>query len=836
MVGMRTFTAAVAVVLAGVGIEAVTAADANATAPTVTVTATTVDCTGGLPTVDYHIVGSGFGANESLTIGFVNRPRFDMPVTSSASGGIDVVDELPGASAPQLQITDNGSQTVVYPPTAVSAPPCTPGIFVPLTPARILDTRTTLGGAPGPIASGQKVALQVTGAGGVPAAGVGAVALTITATAPAGAGVVTAFPDGQSLPTASNLNYAKGQTVPNLAVVPVGANGKVDLQVTGGAAQLLADVSGYFVAGTPTAPGTFGPLTPARILDSRSGVGVTAGAIAAGGTVALKVTGQGNVPTSGVGAVVLNLTATGPTAPGLVTAYPAGVSAPNASNLNYSQGQTVANLVVVPVGANGVVNLHVSGSGTVQLIADVAGYFLSGSATTAGAFGPLTPARLLDTRSGNGAPAGAVAGGHTVALQVEGRGGVPAAGVSAVLLNVTVTSPTATGFITVYADGTALPTASNVNYVAGQTVANLVVAPLSSTGKVDLRVAGGGTVQLIADVSGYIVANAGSLSGTVTAANGGAPLGNVQVFAYQVGTSGSTPTSSGVTAADGTYSVRRLAPAANGYIVCFGASNAVGPATPLGYADRCYNGFQWNQALGVSPFGNAVFAGTGTTVLNTSLPVNGVLSGTVTTADTHAPAANVPVSVWDTNGRVIARATTDSNGTWQAFPVSPGNVLVCFDASTVLTSQFGYQSQCYNAQPWDGSSRPVATSITLNPGTVVNTINASLAPFPAVTGKVTNSATHDGLFNVTVKLFNSSGAVVKTTTTMADGTYALTKVTPGAYFVCFDGSTAAPPASDQCYNGVAWDGTSKPSSTNHDTLFGVTSVKTGVNAVLVPQI
>jgi hypothetical protein len=88
-------------------------------------------------------------------------------------------------------------------------------------------------------------------------------------------------------------------------------------------------------------------------------------------------------------------------------------------------------------------------------------------------------------------------------LQVDGRGGVPASGVSAVVLNVTVTQPTAGGYLTVWGDQTAQPTASNLNFSAGQTVPNLVVAPVGADGRVAFFNGSAGTVHLIADVAGY---------------------------------------------------------------------------------------------------------------------------------------------------------------------------------------------------------------------------------------------------------------------------------------------------------------------------------------------
>src|SRR5438477_313664 len=118
------------------------------------------------------------------------------------------------------------------------------------------------------------------------------------------------------------------------------------------------------------------------------------------------------------------------------------------------------------------------------------------------AYVPLQPARLMDTRSGLGAPAAKIGPGGSVTLQVTGHGGVPAAGVNAVVLNVTATNPTAASFITVYPPGATRPLASNLNVVTGQTIPNLVVVKLSDTGQVTLY-NNAGTVDLIVDVSGY---------------------------------------------------------------------------------------------------------------------------------------------------------------------------------------------------------------------------------------------------------------------------------------------------------------------------------------------
>jgi hypothetical protein len=133
-----------------------------------------------------------------------------------------------------------------------------------------------------------------------------------------------------------------------------------------------------------------------------------------------------------------------------------------------------------------------------------------------GTYTALPPARILDTRNGTGAPHAPLGASGTLGLKVEGVGGVPSTGVTAVTLNLTVVSPTATGFITAYGDGSARPTTSSVNFVTGQVVNNLVIAPVGSDGKVDLYNGALGTVDLVADVSGYFAPGSTSYITTVT--------------------------------------------------------------------------------------------------------------------------------------------------------------------------------------------------------------------------------------------------------------------------------------------------------------------------------
>src|SRR5207244_3042647 len=251
------------------------------------------------------------------------------------------------------------------------------------------------------------------------------------------------------------------------------------------------------------ANGAFTPLNPARVLNTRNGIGGWSGAVGPGQTVNLTVAGVGGVPATGVGAVVLNVTATSPTAASWLVSYPTGTTPPNTAALAWGAGQTVSNLVVAKVGAGGQVSL-LNASGSVQLIADVFGWYSDGTGPqpSGGLYGPLNPARVLNTRNGIGGWSGAVGPGQTVNLSVAGVGGVPATGVGAVVLNVTATSPTAASWLVSYPTGTTPPNTAALAWAAGQTVSNLVVAKVGAGGQVSLLNASG-SVQLIADVFGW---------------------------------------------------------------------------------------------------------------------------------------------------------------------------------------------------------------------------------------------------------------------------------------------------------------------------------------------
>lgn len=244
----------------------------------------------------------------------------------------------------------------------------------------------------------------------------------------------------------------------------------------------------------------FVPLAPVRLLDTRTGLGAPAARPGFGGVVDLQVGGAAGIPADAV-AVVLNVTATDSAGPGFVTAWPSGGRLPLVSNLNLERaGQTVANLVTVPLGAGGRVSIYTLAP--THLLADAAGYYEAATTARAGRFVPAaSPTRLLDTRTGVGAPAALPGAGAVVDLQVTGNGPVPATGVSAVVLNVTGVDAPAVGYVTVWPAGAPRPLASNLNLAAGDVRPNLVVVPVGAGGRVSLFTQSG--THLLADVTGW---------------------------------------------------------------------------------------------------------------------------------------------------------------------------------------------------------------------------------------------------------------------------------------------------------------------------------------------
>ena len=253
---------------------------------------------------------------------------------------------------------------------------------------------------------------------------------------------------------------------------------------------------GYRAAAAATVTTAYTAVPPTRVLDSRIGLGVP-GRLATGSSFVLDVGGVAPVP-AGATAVVLNVTATNPDGAGFVSAWPADKTRPTTSVINFeSPGQTIANLVTVPMDAAGGVAFFTQRA--VDLIADVQGYYVPMTSSSVGRFKPMTPNRVLDTRLLNPIHSGALLSGQSIDIDFR-PWGVDVDAV-AVVLNVTVTAAIGAGFWTAYAAGTQRPVASNLNVTnPGQTIANQVITPVTGGSATIFSQSGG---DLIVDIAGY---------------------------------------------------------------------------------------------------------------------------------------------------------------------------------------------------------------------------------------------------------------------------------------------------------------------------------------------
>jgi hypothetical protein len=253
-------------------------------------------------------------------------------------------------------------------------------------------------------------------------------------------------------------------------------------------------------ASPSAAPGSYVALTPQRLLDTRTGT-----PMAPRSDFTLAVAGHDNVPSSGVGTVVLTATAVADPSGGYLTIYADGGARPTVASLNYVGGYARSNQVFTELGPDGAVTIYNGADTATNLTIDVSGYYVAGG-SAAGSYVPVTPVRLLDTRTGPKAAAGTDRW-----VTVAGAGTVPSR-VSAVVLNVAALRPTSSGHVDVndqnFAGGQ-----SSVYFRTGQSVSNLVVVTLEGAGRVLLTNRTYGHTHFTADVFGYFTTGAPAATG-----------------------------------------------------------------------------------------------------------------------------------------------------------------------------------------------------------------------------------------------------------------------------------------------------------------------------------
>jgi RHS repeat-associated protein len=398
------------------------------------------------------------------------------------------------------------------------------GQFVPVTPDRLVDTRTGLGlgGTVAPLGAGATATITIAGAADgsgnvpVPATGASAVMLSVSAFTQSANGYFTIWPTGAARPSMGQLTWAAGVQGSGSLIAKLGTNGQISVWNSAGTTGLVIEVEGYYTDNTAIGTaGTFVPLTPARVADTRTGLGTggTVAPIGAGQTLDFTLDGSGGVPATGVQSVAVNITAVNATTTSTVTAYRKGDARPIATSITALASVSARNaLVQVAVDSSGKITVYNS-AGTTDIVLDVEGYYTTGPGQI---FVPVSPTRIYQTSTAlnTGGSTAPFAAGETRTITIAGASDasgqvpVPSTGVSAVVLNVEAYQPQSQGYLTGWPTGQSQPTASVLNYPAGSSqYTEAFAAKLGTNGQLNIK-ASAGTVHLILDVEGYYVATA----------------------------------------------------------------------------------------------------------------------------------------------------------------------------------------------------------------------------------------------------------------------------------------------------------------------------------------
>jgi RHS repeat-associated protein len=397
------------------------------------------------------------------------------------------------------------------------------GQYHTLTQTRILDTRSTnnIGTCtPSPcarIAANHVLTVNVAGQGGIPTTGVSAVVLNVTAFSPSASSNLVVYPSDATRPSTRDLSLNPGQPISNTVIAKLDTTGQLDVSSVGADTDVAFDVEGYFSAPTGTQGGTYNPITPQRIADSRDAThtsncgpsGTTAcNNVIAGGSITVTIAGLDPLPpASEVSAVALNITATNTTAAGFVTAYPAGTTRPSVRSLSFDNADTVTELVVAKLSSDGKITLYF-GSGGGDFMIDVDGYYSATTTDNSDVYVPQVDTRSVDTRSGTRTGSctpscSTLTAGGSITIQMTGHANVPTSGVGAVSVEVTAINPTAAGYLTVHYLGAA--GLRTVSFASGEAVTDASIVALPPQANGQIVITSSVATDVLVDVNGWYI-------------------------------------------------------------------------------------------------------------------------------------------------------------------------------------------------------------------------------------------------------------------------------------------------------------------------------------------
>jgi hypothetical protein len=274
----------------------------------------------------------------------------------------------------------------------------------------------------------------------------------------------------------------------------------------------------------------------------------------------------------------------------------------------------------------------------------------------------------------------------------------------------------------------------------------------------------------------------GEITGTVTNASTSAALAGGTVTAIPT-VDGAAQSSGFLTAGAGTLTVSgntyTLTGLPTGEYVLQYANTATNPSYPKVY----YSGAAVTQLL-ASATDFSVTTGSAPQTANFAVPEAGTVSGTVLASGSDTPLSGVIVQFYTASGQPVVRTTTGSAGTYTESDLLPGSYKVSF---TQTNPALALALQYYSG----AASLAKATPVTVVAGSTITNINVALSPGGGISGTVVAARGEAPLGDIGIYVMDSSGDVLGHTTTAGDGTYSITNLPAGTYYVEFGAPSAA---------------------------------------------
>ncbi len=243
-------------------------------------------------------------------------------------------------------------------------------LYHPTQPFRLYDSRKDVAGMLGHNAART---MTLPTLGGVAPEQMTNAVINVTALGSTGKGYVTAHPAGTPRPALSTLNFESAAAVANRAAVRL-SGGALAVTNRGAPTHVVVEVVGFYAEASVPGGTFYRARTAMRVLDTRRGKGAPRAPLTRGGRLALVVAGPGKAAPTDAKAVVMTLTSTGATAATFLTAWPANTPIPGVADVSVRRRHTTSNLIVVPVGLDGAINVF-NRSGSTHVVGDVVGYF-----------------------------------------------------------------------------------------------------------------------------------------------------------------------------------------------------------------------------------------------------------------------------------------------------------------------------------------------------------------------------------------------------------------------------------------------------------------------------